>query len=141
MPATSGLGLLIMAGKGLALTILRGVCYKKDMTRKAPIKKTALLLVLVYLFLSGFVMIGAAEHAAEHGHGAKHTTQHASFICTWMCAASSFVHQADQNLSQSSNPPYESLTGYIERFASNSSIFSFHIRSPSHRPLITTVIE
>lgn len=98
--------------------------------RKVKDKKTALLLALIYTFLLGFMMIGVGGHAAEHGHSADHATQHASFVCTWMCAVSSFVHSADQKPSYSFNPSFEKSQVYPECVSSCVSIFSFYIRPP-----------
>lgn len=100
------------------------------MTRKTQIRRTALLVVLVYLFLSGFMMTGMGEHVAEHGHDSHHSAQHASFTCTWMCASSSFVHTSDHVLKQTALPSIENLTVYNEHFLNPLSIFSFHIRPP-----------
>ncbi|MEK7306637.1 MAG: hypothetical protein AAB014_03270, partial [Nitrospirota bacterium] len=100
------------------------------MKQKSQIKQISILITLIYLFLSGFIMIGVGGHAAEHGHSADHATQHASFVCTWMCAASSFVHSADQKPSYRFNPCFENLQVYPERVSSNISIFSFYIRPP-----------
>jgi len=50
-------------------------------------KTTALSLVLVYLSLSGMMMVQAGDHAMMHQKSADHATQHRSFVCTWMCAA------------------------------------------------------
>jgi hypothetical protein len=100
------------------------------MMRKIEIRQTALLVTLVYLFLSGFMMVGAGGHAAEHGHDSHHSAQHASFTCTWMCASSSFVHTTDQVLNQTAQPYIENLAVYNERFLNPLSIFSFHIRPP-----------
>ena len=99
--------------------------------RKVKDKKTALLLALIYTFLLGFMMIGIGGHAAEHGHSADHATQHASFVCTWMCAVSSFVHSADQISCQRLNSSFESSIAYAtKRVSSNTSIFAFYIRLP-----------
>jgi len=101
-----------------------------DITRKSQIKQTALLLTLVYFFLSSYMMIGVERHVLGHEHHAHHAAQHSSFICAWMCSASTFVHSTDQDLDQSSRFSFESLTGFIERFLSNLTIFSFFIRPP-----------
>jgi hypothetical protein len=100
------------------------------MMRKTKIKQTALFLTLVYFLLSGSVTIQTGGHAAKHGHSAHHSAQHASFICTWMCSASSFVHSGDQKLDQNSGPPSDFLAIPIERILNRLSIFSFHIRPP-----------
>ena len=100
------------------------------MTRKTQIRQTALLVTLVYLFLSSSVIIGAERHALKHQHNTDHAAQHASFICTWMCASSSFVHTSDPVLNQTAQPSVENLAVYNERFLNPLSIFSFRIRPP-----------
>lgn len=100
------------------------------MKQKSHIKQISILITLTYLFLSGFIMISVGGHAAEHGHSADHATQHASFVCTWMCAASSFVHSADQISCQRLNSSFESSLVYTERVSSNTSIFAFYVRPP-----------
>jgi len=72
------------------------------------IKQTAVLFTLVYLFSTGLIMVRAEGHALSHEeHAADHAKQHASFICTWMCAASSFVHTLGQTLDGRSTPSFE----------------------------------
>ncbi len=100
------------------------------MMRKSHIQQTALALTLVYLFLSGFMTVGAGGHAATHEHGADHAAQHASFICDWMCAASSFVHSSDTHLTSAVHPSFEKLTIYTEPDRGNLSAFFFYIRPP-----------
>jgi hypothetical protein len=100
------------------------------MKQKSRIKQISILITLIYLFLSGFIMIGVGGHAAEHGHSADHAPQHASFACTWMCAASSFVHSADQKPGYSFNPSFEKSQVYPECVSSSIAIFSFYIRPP-----------
>lgn len=100
------------------------------MTRATTIKSTALLLTLVYLFLSGFMAVEAEQHALKHEHGADHAAHHSSLICDWMCAASSVVHSADPELTQQFIPSFVRTAVYVERFPNNLSIFSFHIRPP-----------
>ncbi|NKE73507.1 hypothetical protein [Candidatus Manganitrophus noduliformans] len=62
----------------------------------AWIKRTTVLFTLVYLFSTGFIMVRAEGHALDHEAHENHAKQHASFICTWMCAASSFSHTPEQ---------------------------------------------
>ncbi len=100
------------------------------MRQKAQIRQTACLVLLVYLFLSGFMMVGAGSHAVTHQNGTHHAAQHASFVCAWMCAASSFVHTADPNPSQRFNPTFENLPTCASGLSDNLSILSFHIRPP-----------
>lgn len=98
--------------------------------QKAQIRRIALLLTLAYFALSGSVMIQSGVHAAVHGHSPEHAAAHASFICTWMCAASSFVHSADPHLISGVHPSFEKLTVYTEPDRSNISALSFYIRPP-----------
>jgi len=98
--------------------------------RKSHIRKTALALTLVYLFLSGFMSIGMAAHSAMHQHGTNHAAQHSSLICDWMCTASSFVPTTDQVLDQTHQPVVASLVVDHEHFLNPLSILSFHIRPP-----------
>lgn len=101
------------------------------MTQKAQVKqKTALVVLLVYLLLTSLIMVRAERHALKHEHHGSHAAQHASFICTWMCAASTFVHSADQKVSQRLHPSFENLTLSIEFSLKDLSIFSFYIRPP-----------
>ena len=62
------------------------------------IKQTALLFTLVYFFSIGLVMVRAEGHALRHEEHASHAKRHASFICAWMCAGSTFVHTPEQIL-------------------------------------------
>ena len=100
------------------------------MKQKWQMKQISILIILIYLFLSGFMMRGVGGHAAEHDHSANHASQHVSFVCTWMCTASNFVHSADQKLGYSFNPSFEKSQVYPERVSSNMSIFSFYVRPP-----------
>ena len=100
------------------------------MKQKALIKRIALLITLVYLFLSSLMMIEAGGHAQKHEHTAHHAAQHASFICTWMCAASTTLNTGDQSLIQSTHPSFETFPVSIERVFNNPSIFSYYIRPP-----------
>ena len=99
-------------------------------TQKAHIRRIALLLTLTYFTLSGSVMIQAGGHTVTHEHGTNHAAQHASFVCDWMCAASSFVHSADPHLTEGVRPSSETPTVYSEPDLGNLSVFSFYIRPP-----------
>ena len=109
---------------------MKRIGYVTKVSLQIPMKQTALVLTLLYLFLSGFMTLGAGGHAATHEHGTNHTAQHASFVCTWMCAASFFVHSADIHLRSGVHPSFEKLTVYTEPSISNFSVFSFYIRPP-----------
>lgn len=99
-------------------------------THRKQIRSIAFLLVVVYLFLSGFMMTGLAEHITLHGHSGHHDAQHTSLFCNWMCAASAFVHSADPNVEQVFTASYIVPAVYIERFFTNLTIFSWYIRPP-----------
>ncbi|TAK03505.1 MAG: hypothetical protein EPO39_11950 [Candidatus Manganitrophaceae bacterium] len=71
------------------------------------IKQTAVLFTLVYLFSTGLIMVRAEGHALSHEEHEDHAKRHASFICAWMCAASTFVHTPEQTLDQRSTPYFE----------------------------------
>lgn len=101
------------------------------MTQKAQVKqKTALVVLLVYLLLTSLIMVRAERHALKHEHHGSHAAQHASFICTWMCAASTFVHTDNQKQREVGHLSFEHLVFYTEGLFTNLLIFSFHIRPP-----------
>jgi hypothetical protein len=94
------------------------------------IKRIAVGVALLYVTLSGAMMLGMAVHSGKHQHTTQHAAQHASFICTWMCSASTFVHSGDLILDEVSR--ISSNIGFVavEGFLSRSSVFSFYIRPP-----------
>jgi len=102
------------------------------MPYKKHIKPLALGLVLIYLFLSGYMAVGAAEHDFKHAHNAGHSKQHSSFFCDWMCAAASFVHSTDLTLTQRFNSSVDNDVVYVENYFRSLSIFSLNIRPPPH---------
>jgi hypothetical protein len=97
-------------------------------------RKIALTLILVYLSLSVFMVMGIGSHAMHHGQTTRHAVQHASFVCAWMCSASSFVDSTDRWLNQTDYPPLERIPVVIEGFHHHSSIHSIHIRPPPISP-------
>ncbi|TAK07523.1 MAG: hypothetical protein EPO39_06370 [Candidatus Manganitrophaceae bacterium] len=98
--------------------------------QKTKIKHTAILLSLIYLFLSSLMMIEGGRHAMEHGRGGHHAAQHASVTCAWMCAASTFIDSGDQNLRQIPHPSFQNQPVFIERFIGDPTLLSYHIRPP-----------
>ncbi len=72
-------------------------------------KKTALFIVMVYLSLSGLMMVSAGDHAMIHQKSSDHAAQHASFVCTWMCAASTSAQSVVLQFNPSLRPSFESL--------------------------------
>lgn len=99
-------------------------------TQWSPFKKTLLGLTLIYLLLSVSMTISVEKHLSEHGRHSHHAAQHASLICAWMCAASTFVHSADQTLSHRSKISIEKPVILGRPFFDNPFLFFFHIRPP-----------
>jgi len=99
-------------------------------TCKIKIRPVALLIALVYFFLSGFMMVGTGEHDFKHEHNADHAKQHSSLACDWMCTAAAFVHSADPTFTHSLNFSFESKVVNVEHFFTSLSIFSLNIRPP-----------
>jgi len=100
------------------------------MAQKTQLKPTALLLALVYLFLSGSMTFGAVQHDLIHEHHADHSKQHTSLACDWMCTASAFVHSGHPPLTHSFQFSFERTVVRFENFFANLSIFSLYIRPP-----------
>lgn len=98
--------------------------------QRTKLKRTAILLFLVYLFLSSLMMIEGGRHAMEHGRAAHHAAQHASVTCAWMCTASTFIDSENQNLSQDPHLSVRNRTVFIERFIGAPTLFSYRIRPP-----------
>ncbi len=68
--------------------------------RRNPIQnRIALTLALTCLFWAGYMMVPMGHHLMEHGKPAKHSGQHSSTACVWMCASS--------DVSQSSFPFFD----------------------------------
>jgi hypothetical protein len=97
---------------------------------KNQVKQTAVLLSLVYLFLSSHMMIGGAGHALEHMRRTNSRPRHASFVCSWTCAASTSVQSANPSLSEKLNPTFEELIVSDKPSYDRLSIFYFQGRSP-----------
>jgi len=93
-------------------------------------KQIALLLALLFLISSGPMMIQGEGHALQHEHHGNHAARHATFVCTWMCAASTFVHSADQRINQTTSLFYEKPAAPVETFLRHLFISSIHIRPP-----------
>lgn len=56
----------------------------------------ALALTLLYVALVGFMVVaGGGKHTLVHGQDPHHAAQHATWICSWMCAASSMIQAED----------------------------------------------
>lgn len=103
------------------------------MNNKAfKMRKTTLLLALIYLFLSShiYMMIGMERHALEHAHHASHAAQHAFSLCAWMCGTSTFVNSTNLNLNQHYDSSFGNLAVYIEPSFDNLLTFDLHGRSP-----------
>lgn len=100
------------------------------MSNKKQMKPLALGLVLIYLFLSGYMAVGAAEHDFKHAHHSGHSKQHSSFFCDWMCAAATFVHSSDLTLTRQFHLSFDDRVVFAEHYLTNLSIFSLNIRPP-----------
>lgn len=101
------------------------------MNRQRPFKRTALLLAFLFLVASVPMTILEEGHAIEHDHQqADHASHHAKLACTWMCAASTFVHSADPAVDQSFSLFYSKPTFLVAPFLTHLSVFSIHIRPP-----------
>ncbi len=93
-------------------------------------KKIALTTILVYFSLSVFVMFTVGQHALRHGRIGHHSVQHATLLCTWMCAASTHVFTLQQQLPKTLVHFSELIVFHAERIFSNSPLFAFYIRPP-----------
>jgi len=79
-------------------------------------KKIALSIVMVYLSLSGLMMVQAGEHAMMHQKSQDHAAQHRSFVCTWMCAAGTSAQSVALQFNPSLRPSFESPDIAIKSF-------------------------
>ncbi len=79
-------------------------------------KKTALSVLMIYLSLSGLMMVQAGDHALVHQQSADHAAQHTSFVCTWMCAASTSTQSVALQYEASLLPSTEAPNIYIKSF-------------------------
>jgi len=93
-------------------------------------RRIARAVLFVYLMLIGLTPVGMEGHASEHEHHGQHGARHGGFVCTWMCAASPFVHTYDPQPPQRFSLSFESPVAYTEPFLKDLSISSFHIRPP-----------
>ncbi len=100
------------------------------MKQNKRIKHTAQVLVLTYLFLSAFMTVGMERHALRHGRNASHAAQHATLMCNWMCAASTFVHASDQNLNSGFIPSTARLSLFTEQLFHNITVLPYTARPP-----------
>ncbi|MBI3805416.1 MAG: hypothetical protein HY282_16840 [Nitrospirae bacterium] len=98
-------------------------------------KQTALFFVLIYLFSTGLITVRAEGHLLSHGEHAGHAKRHASFLCSWICAASAFVPTAEQALDHRSIPTAEDRTVESEEPLRPHSFFAYTIRPPPPFPL------
>ncbi len=100
------------------------------MNQKTLAQKVALFTTYIYLFLSVFVMFSVAQHILRHDSVSHHAAQHATLICSWMCAASTHVFSAHQNILEVSTPSFERLVFYANEIFTDSSVLSYYIRPP-----------
>jgi hypothetical protein len=106
------------------------------MNQKKRIKQTAQILVLIYLFLSAFMTVGMERHALKHGRNPNHATQHATLMCNWMCAASTFVHSSDQTLNRNFTPSIAKLSILSEQRFHTISNLPYTARPPPFVPFV-----
>lgn len=85
-------------------------------------KRTAFLLLFVHLTLTGYMTIGIGGHLLKHGQATNHAMQHTSFVCAWMCTASSFVHTVVPQLDQIFYPFFELPVFNKERYKALSAL-------------------
>ncbi|HET6465223.1 MAG TPA: hypothetical protein VFH55_06405 [Nitrospiria bacterium] len=101
------------------------------MPRTTELRPTALLLASVYLFLSGFMTVGAVPQEVHPGPHPNHAKQHSTLLCHWMCTASISVHSTDQPLPVGvREPTLGRPTLHAEPVLGHHSEFSFYIRPP-----------
>jgi len=94
------------------------------------LKKTACLTVFIYISLSAYMLVGMARHAMQHGRSPHNAAQHTSFICTWMCAATTYVNATDQTVGQQFIPVFGALSFSAENVLPNKPLLVFRIRPP-----------
>jgi len=99
------------------------------MRPKATLRRTAIVVALIYLALSTLFINRSVGHAFEHRHH-SHTAQHASPICEWVCTASLSVHSTGLTLGNGIALSCAVDLLYSEPFISKPACFSFHIRPP-----------
>lgn len=97
---------------------------------KPWIKQIAILFTLVYLFLTGMIMVRTEGHALSHEEHSNHVKQHSSLICSWMCVASTYVHSPEQTLDWRSNPSPDLLIVVQEAPPRPQPFFTDTIRPP-----------
>jgi len=100
------------------------------MSQKRRFKQTAQLLVLIYLVASAFMTVGIERHALKHGRNPNHAAQHATLMCNWMCAASTFVNASDQQLNNGFVPSIAKLSLLTEQLFHNISVLPHFARPP-----------
>jgi len=98
--------------------------------RSLKAKNIAFPTALVYFFLSLFVMFSSGQHILRHDKGPHHAYQHATFLCAWMCAASTHIFSLQQQLSKNPGLFFEVLDFHAEQVFSNAPLFAFYIRPP-----------
>jgi len=86
------------------------ICPQIFFESKAHMKKTALFLLIFFLTVSAYIPTKIGPHLLKHGQSARHQMQHRSFICAWMCTASSFVSTKAVCLGEALLPALETPT-------------------------------
>ena len=94
------------------------------------VRKTAFLVVLIYLSLSGYMAVGMERHAVRHGRIPHNAAQHAGLICHWMCAAATYLHAAGDMPEQGFLFAFAASAVYGEPVFSNKPRLALSIRPP-----------
>lgn len=94
------------------------------------LRAVASFLIFIYLFLSGVLAFGTGTHLLQHGATAHHAKQHSSFLCTLMCATSSFVHSSEETLDGNFNSVPERPVVTFDIIPDRPATFTFKIRPP-----------
>jgi len=100
------------------------------MAQQASLQKMALALAFVYFSLSLYMVVPLERHAMRHGQTPDHSEGHRSSICSWLCAASTFVHSADSAPAQDFIPSCETTLFSTKSVPLNKPLLVFHIRPP-----------
>lgn len=77
------------------------------------------------------MVFGVEKHAVQHGRFPHDAREHASFVCTWMCAATTYVHSVDQAIRQQFVPVFDVLTTFgTEKILLNKPLLALYSRPP-----------
>ncbi len=100
------------------------------MSRQKYFRPVAFGLVLIYFSLTGVFLTGAGGHGLMHGQKKQHSAEHASVLCSWMCATSSHLHSPETHSVRDHHPVPIDLGERVEELLKDSRPASFRIRPP-----------